>query len=121
MCGDFDEHERIDDELFERFSARLAHYGVTAEEGGSGTPRELESEEARAEYMQELFRAGLTRSAKDAASLPHGDRMDGVAGQAIVFARLAGFLAAQLPPDADVYRSTAAAMLDGYSEAAALD
>lgn len=121
MCGDFDEDERIDEELFERYALRLEQYGVLVEAGGADAPQQLDSEERRAGYMKELFRAGLTRSARDSASLPQGDRMDGVAGQALVFARLAGFLTAQLPPDSDLFRAASAALLDGYNEAAGLD
>ena len=43
-----------------------------------------------------------------------------LAGQAIVFARLAGFLAAQFPPDADLFRMVTGAIVDGHSEPAAL-
>ena len=121
MCGDFDDHERIDDELFERFLARAASFGVAFSSGAADAPSQLESEEERAAYMQQLFAAGLTRCAKDAGNLQHGDRMDAIAGQAIVFARLAGFLTAQLPPDTDLFRSATNALLDGHAEASRLD
>ena len=41
---------------------------------------------------------------------------DALAGAAIVFGRLAGFLSAQLPPDADVFRMVTGAVVDGYAE-----
>ncbi|MDH3533717.1 MAG: hypothetical protein OEO82_12360 [Gammaproteobacteria bacterium] len=120
MCGDFDELERIDDELFERFIEQTKHYGVVPTSGANGAPKNLDSESERADYMESLFRAGLTRCLNDAASLPNGERMDALAGQAIVFARLAGFLTAQFPPEADLFRTVTGAVFDGHSEPASL-
>lgn len=120
MCGDFDELERIDDELFERFVERTQRYGVVPGASANGAPRQLDSESVRADYMEQLFAAGLTRCLNDAANLPHGERMDALAGQAIVFARLAGFLTAQFPPEADLFRTVTGAVIDGHSEPARL-
>lgn len=118
MCGDFDEHERIDEELFERFVEQLQNYGVRPVAGNSGAAPQLDSETERAAYMETLFLAGLTRCVNDAANLPYGERMDALAGQAIVFARLAGVLAGQFPPEADLFRMITGAMLDGHEERA---
>ena len=118
MCGDLNEQEQIDDELFERFIELTQRFGVLPETNGG--PSQLESEGARKEYMEDLFKAGLTRCLNDAAGLPNGERMDAVAGQAIVFARLAGFLSAQFPPEADLFRTVTGAVFDGHSEPATL-
>jgi len=56
----------------------------------------------------------------DASNLPRGEHMDALAGQAIVFARLAGFLAGQFPPETDLFRTISGAMLDAHNEPAAL-
>jgi hypothetical protein len=114
MCGDLDELERIDDELFERFIELTRHFGVSPR--ANGDRLQLDSEHARREYMEDLFKAGLTRCLNDAAGLPNGERMDAIAGQAIVFARLAGCLAAQFPPEADLFRTVTAAVVDGNRE-----
>lgn len=116
MCGDFDEQERIDEELFERFVDQIRNYGVRPPVGDGNAGLQLDSESERAAYMESLFRAGLTRCVNDAASLPLGERMDALAGQAIVFARLAGVLAGQFPPEADLFRMITGAMLDGHQE-----
>lgn len=120
MCGDFDDQERIDEELFERFADLIRHFGVEPRTNGSDAPLQLDTQDGRAAYLDQLFRAGLTRCVSDGASLPIGERMDALAGQAIVFARLAGFLAAQFPPDADLFRMVTGAVVDGHSEPAAL-
>lgn len=118
MCGEFDDNERIDEELFDRFLEQAQQFGVNPEPESENTPVNLESEEARANYMEGLFRAGLKRCANDAANLPLGERMDAIAGQAIVFARLVGFLTAQFPPEVDLFRTVTAALHDGYNEPA---
>ena len=120
MCGDLNEQEQIDDELFERFTELTQNFGVFPETNANGGPSQLETEGARKEYMEDLFKAGLTRCLNDAAGLPNGERMDAVAGQAIVFARLAGFLSAQFPPEADLFRTVTGAVFDGHSEPATL-
>ena len=112
MCGDFDEQERLDEELFERFLDRAKGIGVRVGARREQVPSRLCSESARAEYMQELFAAALTHCVSDASGLPQGERMDALAGQAIVFARLAGFLAAQFPPEADRFRTVIGARME---------
>ncbi|HET6629650.1 MAG TPA: hypothetical protein VFG91_07735 [Woeseiaceae bacterium] len=116
MCGDFDDNQ-IDDELYERFLSTALGYGVKPGAGADAGPRRLADEETRSNYMGSLFHAGLARSLNDIAGLPSGERMDAVAGQAIVFARLAGLLAGQFPPEADLFRTVTSALLDGHAEA----
>jgi len=116
MCGEIDEQERIDEELFERFLSLLGKYDITPSTIAHGAPPNLEKEDARNAYMNTLFKAALTRTVNDAANLPNGERMDILAGQAIVFARIAGFLAAQFPPENDLFRTTIAALMEGHKE-----
>lgn len=120
MCGDFDDQERIDEEMFERFSDLIRQFDVEPRANGSDAPLQLDTRSGRAAYMDRLFRAGLTRCVSDASSLPVGERMDALAGQAIAFARLAGFLTAQFPPDADLFRMVTGAVVDGHNEPAGL-
>jgi hypothetical protein len=114
MCGDLDD-TRLDDELFARLVALAKRYGVTLPKP---RPQRAEpaGEEARHVYMSQLFSEMLTRSVTDAAACPEGRRADAIADQAIVLARLAGFLAGQLPPETDLFRATVEAMMDGYGE-----
>lgn len=116
MCGEFDEEDYIDERLFGRFVQLAGQHGVRPTDPGSDAPHRLSEQAERTHYMEQLFRAGLTRAVNDAGNLPQGERMDAVAGQAIVFARLAGFLAGQLPPGADVLRPAIEALLEGHNE-----
>jgi hypothetical protein len=114
MCGDLEDDTRLDDELFARLVALAGRYGVAPPE--RRPPADLAGEDARHVYMSRLFSEVLTRSVSDAAARPEGRRADAIADQAIVLARLAGFLAGQLPPGTDLFRSTVEAMMDGYGE-----
>jgi hypothetical protein len=118
MCGEFEEEDYIDDHLFGRLLQMASKYGVTPSAVDASTPSDLSTQEARSNYMSGLFQAGLTRAVSDANNLGMGERMDGVAGQAIAFARLAGFLAGQLPPGADVLRPVIEALMEGHREPA---
>jgi len=112
MCGEVNENERLDEELFDSFLEQLRTLGIERDENAAAAAPRLDTEELRLEYMHTLFAAGLRRSVNDASGLPYGERMDALAGQAIVFARLAGFLAAQFPPDADRFRTIIGAMME---------
>lgn len=117
MCGDFDHDDQLDNELFSRFLAAADKLGARPgknPEQGAMAPMD---DAARSNYMDLLFQAGLVRSANDAVHIPPGERMDAVASQAIVFARLAGFLAGQLPASANLLKPAMEALLDGMNQA----
>jgi hypothetical protein len=116
MCGDLDDDPRLDDELFARLVALAGRYGVAPPERRQPPSADLAGEDGRHAYMSRLFFEVLTRSVSDAATRPEGRRADAIADQAIVLARLAGFLAGQLPPGTDLFRATVEAMMDGYGE-----
>jgi|AACY02.2.fsa_nt_gi ABC-type Zn2+ transport system, periplasmic component/surface adhesin len=113
MCGELDDNAEIDGELLSRLLLLGKRAGAEPAES-AGTP-DLEPASGRAAYMDALFKAGLARAMGDALSA-EGQRVDAVASQAIAFARLAGFLAGQLPPESDLYRATVEALTDGYAE-----
>lgn len=118
MCGDIEEDTGQDDAIFRRFAELARRYGATSGDPARSLAQDLSDPKGRGAYMSGLFRDGLNRSLGDAAMAPEGFRGDAIASQAIVFARLAGFLAAQLPPGADLFRSTMEAFMDGHGELA---
>ncbi len=120
MCGEFDEHSRIDEELFDRFLELAASYGVTPGTPAKDAPTELDQQSVRTAYLNRLFKTGLERAASDACNLPQGERMDALAGQAIVFARLAGLLASQFPPEADLFRTVVGTLVESHNESGGL-
>lgn len=116
MCGDVEDDHGLDDEIFARLLYVSAGHGVrkdtmTAREGAP-----LAGDEDRPAYMEQLFRRVLNHAVSDLAAVPQGLRAETIANQAVVFARLAGFLAGHLPPAADMTRECLEAMLDGHAE-----
>lgn len=118
MCGDIEEDTGYDDAIFARFAALARRYGAAPAEPAAPMSADLTDPEGRSAYMGKLFGDALSRALGDAAAAPEGARADAIAGQAIVFARLAGFLTAQLPPQADLFRSAMEAFMDGHGELA---
>lgn len=114
MCGDLDDDAELDAEALARFLLISKRAGVAP--AAEGATPDLEPASGRAAYMEGLFRAGLARALADAQAAEAGQRIDAIAAQAIAFARLAGFLAGQLPPEADLFRSSVEALTDGCAE-----
>lgn len=118
MCGEFEEEDLLDEQLFNRFLTLAKTFGVRPEPGNKKSDLNLNDSEDRRVYMEQLFKAGLTRVTNDAQHIPQdGDHMDAVAIQAVVFGRLAGFLAGQLPPESSIMKASMESFLDGYNEA----
>ena len=114
MCGDLDDDSELDAEALARFLLTAKRAGVLPA-GGGATP-DLAARAGRATYMDGLFNAGLARALADAQAAETGQRIDAVAAQAIAFARLAGFIAGQLPPESDLFRTAIEALMDGHAE-----
>lgn len=121
MCGEIDENVQINQEILERFTVMSRMLGIVPPETPGKGPSDLAEAEGRATYMNQLFQAGLTRSLTDATQAEDDEAVDAIASQAIAFARLAGFLAAQLPPDADLFRAVIEAMTAGHGESGKLE
>lgn len=115
MCGELDENVNINAEIHNRLTILSRKLGVSAGDQ-PGDPGPLASTEDRSAYMQRLFETGLAAALDDVAGAAETERIDAIAAQAIALARLAGFLAGQLPPDADLFRGVIEAMTEGHAE-----
>jgi hypothetical protein len=119
MCGDIDEEVRLGEELAARLlSLAGQRYGIEAAELAGPASRDIASDGDRHAFMDESFRDALVAALGKVGAVPEGQRADALANQAIVLARLAGWLAGHLPPGADMMRPMMEAMLDGYGEPA---
>ncbi len=116
MCGDIDDDTSLDDELLARLTAHAKKYDAVASDRAGASEAGFSGEADRSRYMSALFRDGLCRALADANAAPDGARADAIACQAIVFARLAGFLAGHIPPGADMFRTLVDALMDGHKE-----
>jgi hypothetical protein len=119
MCGDLDEEDndsaqRSETDLYTRFIAHaralLAH---------APPPGETPADNTR--YMEKLFTDALARSVKDCEQAAPDRRYERLIAQPVVFARLAGFLAAHMSLSEDPLRRVMEAMMLGYSEAETMD
>lgn len=115
MCGELDDTIQINAEIENRLTILARHVGVDLP-ATIGTPGPLAQDAARAAYMESVFKTGLLESLKDVGGAADDEKIDAIAARAIAFARLAGFLAGQLPPEADLFRSTVEALTEGHAE-----
>ena len=112
MCGDLDEEDSLEDMLYARFRSHAAalrrKHGAATDAAAAG---ELES------YLDKLFGDALARCLRDTETSEEGRRYEVLAAQSVVFARLAGFLAAHVSLQEDPLRKVIEAMMHGYAEA----
>jgi hypothetical protein len=118
MCGELEDENGFDDALVARLLRIAGGYGVTPATLAARPAPPLSGDDDRPAYMSELFRRVLNHAVSDLVAVPEGLRAETIANQAVVLARLAGFLAGQLPPGDDMMRSTLEALLDGHAEPA---
>ncbi len=117
MCGEIDEQVLVGQEMLDRLRAMTGKMGLSAVSVEGDDPTGLSEPDGRAAYMERVFRSGLARAMADIAGAEEDESVDALAGQAIALARLAGFLAGQLPPEADLFRAMIEAVTEGSAEA----
>jgi hypothetical protein len=117
MCGDLDEGDALETELVNRF--RVHARALLAGRPGSGEPPD--GPEPLHAYMDRLFAEALTRCVRDWDGTDEGERYAKLAAQPLVFARLAGFLAAHSSLREDPLRKVIEALMHGYAEAEAIE
>jgi len=128
MCGDLDEDDTELQRLYAGFlhAAHSAIHEAVDHRGGSrgslvdghdAGHEEREGDVSDASlhrYMDGLFGDILNACIKDARPVGEGSRYRVLASQAIVLARLAGFLARQLDLRSDPLRTSIEALMAGY-------
>jgi hypothetical protein len=116
MCGEIDEQVIVGQDMRARLHGLTAGMDLPEPTGGGENPVNLAEATARGAYMDRIFRAGLARSLQDIERAEDDETVDALAAQAIALARLAGFLAGQLPPEADLFRALIEAISAGHAE-----
>ena len=116
MCGDLDDDLQLDEEIYSRFLVIAGHRGAKPGEGKMRDLAQLGANDKPGPYMEGLFTDLLREMIDDNSSMPEGKRADSIANQAIVLARLAGFLVGQFSAETDLYRCAIEAFSDGYAE-----
>ena len=118
MCGEIDEQVLVGQDLREQFTVMSRMLGLDPATGTGKGPTGLADADGRAAYMEQIFRSGLANALHDVSASAEEETVDALASQAIALARLAGFIAGQLPPEADLFRSLIEAVTAGHAEPA---
>ncbi len=123
MCGDLDEENVESERLYAAFlnAAHSALHEAVEHRGGSrahlaDAAGEVSDASLHA-YMDGLFGDILNACIKDGRPVSGSSRYRVLASQAVVLARAAGFLAAQLDLREDPLRTAIGALMDGYESA----
>src|SRR5688572_23601368 len=108
MCGDLDEESGLEAALYARFRSH-AQSLLRRREGADaqGVNAALDG----------LFQDGMPRAIRDQERVEESGRYELLAMQPLVFARLAGFLAAHASLQEDPLRKVLEALMHGYAEA----
>ncbi len=106
MCGDLEEEDRLEGDLYQCF---LAHSRAMLERPLSGGDMNR--------YLDGLFNAVLQRCVTDAEAVASPSAYKEVAMQSLVLARLAGFLAGHVALNEDPMHKLLEAVMLGYQEA----
>jgi hypothetical protein len=117
MCGDLEEEEgdsKLEEMLYARFTAHARALLANAP-APQATPADSTG------YMEKLFTDALSRAVKDCEQATADKRYERMIAQPVVFARLAGLLAAHMSLGEDPLRRVMEALMLGYSEAEAMD
>jgi hypothetical protein len=108
MCGDLEEEDRVEGDLYQRFLVQSRAMLERAPASGDMN-----------RYLDGLFNAVLKRCVNDAEQVASPDAYRQIAMQSLVLARLAGFLAGHVALNEDPMRKVLEAVMLGYQEAEA--
>jgi hypothetical protein len=108
MCGDLDEESGFEAALYARFRSHAQSLL------SRGQPTDAKGVNAA---LERLFQDGMARAIRDQESVEESGRYELLAMQPLVFARLAGFLAAHASLQEDPLRKVLEALMHGYAEA----
>ena len=106
MCGDLEEEDRLEGDLYQRF---LVHSRAMLERPPAGGDLNR--------YLDGLFNSLLQRCVDDAEQVASPNAYRQLAMQSLVLARLAGFLAGHVALNEDPLRKLLEATMLGYQEA----
>ena len=112
MCGDLDGDDGRESALYGRFRSH-ANSLLKQRRKTGGVPSAADI----APYLDGLFDDALARCVRDAEAADEAERYNLMAAQPMVFARLAGFLAAHASLQEDPLRKVIEAVMHGYAEA----
>ncbi len=110
MCGDIEEDDRVETALYDRFVGHARAVAARVERRPAGG-------DALTAYLDGLYAGTLAACTRDAERADESERYRVMAMQAVVFARVAGFLSAHVARTEDPLRKAIDALMHGYGEA----
>ncbi len=111
MCGDLETDETLLEEFYARFVEDVRAFLADAERSDN-----QEDGNALYRYLEELFRSMLTTVADPQSAPAETSGYDRLCMEPLVYARLAGFMAAHQPLEDDPMRRLMEAIMTGYAE-----
>jgi hypothetical protein len=109
MCGELEEDgSDVEEILYDRFAAHVHSFLASMKAQGSDSTLNG--------HLDSLFRESLKRSADNTSAPETVGGYERLAMEPLVFARLAGFMAAHLPLHEDPLKRVMEALMIGYSE-----
>lgn len=111
MCGDLESDETLLEEFYARFVENARAF-VADEANGS----HAEDANPLYRYLDERFREALTMAADQDAAPADTSGYERLCMEPLVFARIAGFMAAHQPLEDDPMRRLMEAVMTGYAE-----
>jgi len=109
MCGELEEEGRPEDDVYARFVAHVHSFLAGMKKAGKG------ADEIHV-HLDRMFREQLLAVLDDKRAPEDMTGYDRMVMEPLVFARLAGFIAAHLPLSEDPLRRLIDALMVGYSE-----
>jgi hypothetical protein len=109
MCGDLEEEAAPDGEVYSRFSAHARSFLASMK-------KERKNPDPVHAHLDRLFRELLSAAADENRAPEEMSGYQRIAMEPLVFARLAGFIAAHVPLSEDPLRRVIEALMLGYSE-----
>jgi hypothetical protein len=114
MCGELDEEggpNQLEDALYNAFQVHTRALLAKSER------LQKQQRDPLIEKIDKLFVDALSRAARDGENADPAERYQLMAMQPLVFARLAGFMAAHCALQEDPLRKVMEALMHGYAEA----
>ena len=109
MCGELEEEANLEEDAYARFVAHVHSFLA-------GLRARAKSEDAVHAHLDRLFRELLIATLDEKKAPREMSGYQRLAMEPLVFARLAGFIAAHVPLHEDPLRRTIEALMLGYSE-----
>jgi len=108
MCGELEEEVSPDEEIYNRYVAHVHAFLAGVKKGKSG--------DAVHSHLDRLFRGLLLETVDERKAPQSMSGFQRMSMEPLVFARLAGFIAAHVPLSEDPLRRLMEALMLGYSE-----